>query len=159
MAVGRRGEDRAATKGLMTAQSDAEATPIGVDHIGLGVPDVGAATAYYDEFMALVGFVREWESGYRPADWNGTQIFLYPAVESGDYSRHRVGLQHLSFSVPTRADVRRVHQWAKGKSHEILHEPKLFPEYHPRFYATFFVDAHGFMLEAVTYEEVDPDPR
>ena len=30
-----------------------------------------------------------------------------------------------------------------------------FPEYHPKFYATFFLDQHGFMLEAVTYE--DPD--
>ena len=28
-----------------------------------------------------------------------------------------------------------------------------FPEYHERFYATFFVDLHGFMLETVTYEQ------
>ena len=33
-----------------------------IDHIGLGVPDVEAAKAYYDEFMPLVGFVREWET-------------------------------------------------------------------------------------------------
>jgi hypothetical protein len=31
-----------------------------IDHVGLGVPDVDAAKAYYDEFMPLVGFVREW---------------------------------------------------------------------------------------------------
>jgi hypothetical protein len=30
------------------------------------------------------------------------------------------------------------------------------PEYHERFYATFFLDMHGFMLEAVTYEKVAP---
>ena len=80
---------------------------------------------------------------------------LYPTLEDGEYSRHRTGLQHLSFFVPTRADVHRVHEWAVGRGHEIVHEPRLFPEYNERFYATFFLDLHGFMLEAVTYE--DPD--
>jgi catechol 2,3-dioxygenase-like lactoylglutathione lyase family enzyme len=126
-----------------------------IDHIGLGVPDVDAAKAYYDEFMPLVGFVRQWETGYRPIDWKGAQVFLYPTVETGDYSRHRMGLQHISFYVPTRADVRRVFEWATQRGHEIVHEPKLFPEYHERFYATFFLDMHGFMLEAVTYDEAD----
>jgi catechol 2,3-dioxygenase-like lactoylglutathione lyase family enzyme len=125
-----------------------------IDHIGLGVPDVVAARDYYDEFMALVGFVRERETGYRANDWYGAQIFLYPALEDGDYSRHRTGLQHLSFHVPTRTDVHRVHEWAQEHGHDIVHEPGLFPEYHPHFYATFFLDMHGFMLEAVTYEVV-----
>ena len=129
-----------------------------IDHFGLGVPDVDAAKAYYDEFMPLVGFVREWETGYRATDWYGAQIFLYPALEDGDYSRHRIGLQHISFYVPTRADVHRVYEWAKERGHEIVHEPKLFPEYNAHFYATFFLDMHGFMLEAVTYENVEDAP-
>jgi hypothetical protein len=33
-----------------------------IDHVGLGVPDVEGAKVYYDEFMPLVGFVREWET-------------------------------------------------------------------------------------------------
>lgn len=127
-----------------------------IDHLGLGVPDIDAAKAYYDEFMPLVGFVREWDTGYRPADWKGAQIFLYPTLEKGPYSRHGTGLQHISFHVPTRADVHRVHAWAKQRDHQIIHEPRLFPEYHQRFYATFFLDMHSFMLEAVTYEEADP---
>ena len=115
---------------------------MGIDHVGLGVPDVDAAKAYYD--------------GYRATDWYGAQIMLYPTLEDGDYSRHRIGLQHLSFHVPTRANVHRVYEWAKERGHEIVHEPKLFPDYHEHFYATFFLDIHGFMLEAVTYEQVDP---
>lgn len=128
---------------------------MGIDHFGLGVPDVEAAKAYYDEFMPLVGYVRDWETGYRPTDWQGAQIFLYPALEQSDYSRHRIGLQHISFHVPTRAAVLGVFDWASARGHEIVHEPRLFPEYHERFYATFFLDLHGFMLEAVTYEKVD----
>ena len=125
-----------------------------IDHVGLGVPDIDAAKAYYDELMPLVGFVREWETGYRATDWYGAQIFLYPSLEDGDYSRHRVGLQHLSFQVATRADVQRVRDWAAARGHEIVHEPKLLPEYNQRFYATFFLDMHGFMIEAVTYEDL-----
>ena len=41
---------------------------MGIDHVGLGVPDIEVAKAYYDEFMPLVGFVRDWEVGYRPLD-------------------------------------------------------------------------------------------
>ena len=132
---------------------------MGIDHVGLGVPDVDAARAYYDEFMPLVGYVREWETGYRPSDWQGAQIFLYPTLESGGYSRHRMGLQHLSFHVPTRADVHRVHEWASSQGHEVVHAPALFPEYHERFYATFFLDMHGFMLEAVSYERSEAAAR
>jgi hypothetical protein len=106
--------------------------------------------------MPLVGFVREWDSGYRPADWKGAQIFLYPTVEKGSYSRHGTRLQHISFYVPRRADVHRVHEFAKRRHHEIIYEPRLFPEYHECFYATFFLDMHGFMLEAVTYEDSGP---
>ena len=127
--------------------------PLG--HLGLNVRDLAAAKAYYDEFMPLVGFVRQWEVGYRPTDWKGAQIFLYLTLEDGDYSRHRIGLQHISFYVPTRADVHRVHDWARERGHEIVHEPKRFPEYSEWFYATFFLDMHGFMLEVVTYEKVD----
>ena len=130
-----------------------------IDHIGLGVPDVAAAKAYYDEFMPLVGFVRQWETGYRATDWYGAQIFLYPTLEDGDYSRHRIGLQHISFYVPTRADVHRAYEWATARGHEIVHEPRLFPEYNEHFYATFFLDVHGFMLEVVTYEQVDDAAR
>jgi hypothetical protein len=99
--------------------------------------------------------VRQWEVGYRPNDWHGAQLFLYPTLDDGEYSRHRIGLQHLSFHVPTRADVHRVHEWATERGHEIVHEPKPFPEYHEAFYATFFLDMHGFMIEAVTYELPD----
>lgn len=122
------------------------------------MPDVSAARAYYDELMPLLGFVREWEVGYRAIDWYGAQIFFYPAIEDDDYSRHRIGLQHLSFQVPDRAAVHGVYEWAKERGHEIVHEPKLFPEYNPLFYATYFLDMHGFMLEAVTYEDVATHP-
>ena len=123
-----------------------------IEHFGIGVPDVDAAKKFFDEFMPLVDYMPYFGTGYVPTNWQGAQLFLYPTTEEGDYSRHRIGLQHISFLVPTREAVHRVHEWAKTRGLEILHEPKLFPEYHKNFYATFFLDPHGFMLEAVCFE-------
>ena len=129
-----------------------------IEHFGLNVPDVEAALTYYDEFMPLVGYMRYFPTGYVPKDWHGAQVFIYPALEDGVHSRLQSGLSHISFLVNTRADVHRVHEWAVARGHEILNAPKPFPEYGETFYATYFVDMHGFMLETVTFENVDaPD--
>jgi catechol 2,3-dioxygenase-like lactoylglutathione lyase family enzyme len=134
-----------------------------IDHIGLGVPDVEVAKAYYDELLGRFGFVRQWEVGYRPTDWQGVQVFLYPALEPGPYSRHGVGLQHLSYYVGDRAEVDAAHAWAVARGHEIVHAPKPFPEYGEHCYSTFFLDVHGFMIEATTHakptESASSGPR
>ena len=122
-----------------------------IEHLGLNVPDVEAALAYYDEFMPLVGYARYFPTGYVPSDWKGTQIFLYPAVEDGRHSRLRSGLSHIAFLVDAREEVDRVHEWAVARGHEILHPPKPFPEYGEHCYSTFFLDMHDFMLEATCH--------
>ena len=123
-----------------------------IDHIGLNVPDVPAALEYYDELLGMLGYVRGWEVGYRPHDWYGAQLFLYPATEPGADSRLTMGLSHLAFYVHTRAEVVRVHDWAVGRGHEVLHAPRPFPEYGEHCFATHFVDVHGFHLEVSTHE-------
>ena len=125
-----------------------------LEHVGLGVPDVDAAKAYFDELMPMVGFQRCFGNGYCPEDFEGTQIFLYAAREVQDYSRQGVGLQHLAFLVPTRADVDRLHHWARDRGDEIVRAPKAAPQYGPHYYATYFLDPHGFMIEIVTHEPV-----
>ncbi len=125
-----------------------------IEHFGLNVPDVELARAYFDEFLPMVGYVREWEAGYRPTNWNGAQLFIYPATEEGGHSRLRTGLSHISFLVETRAEVHKVHDWVVDRGDEVLHAPTVFPEYGETFYATFFLDPHGFHLEVVTFEKV-----
>src|SRR5436190_12360088 len=130
--------------------------PLG--HLGLNVPDLVRAKAFYDQFMPLVDyeplFARDDEFAYRPAQEKvGTWIFFYPATESADYSRLRLGLQHLAFMVKTRAAVHAVHEWAVGAGHEIVHPPQEFPQYHEGYYATFLLDPHGFMLEVVCHRD------
>jgi catechol 2,3-dioxygenase-like lactoylglutathione lyase family enzyme len=125
-----------------------------LEHIGLGVPDVDAAKAYFDELMPLVGFQPCFGNGYCPEDFQGAQLFLYAAEEFQDYSRRGVGLQHLAFLVSTRDEVHRVHQWARDRGDEIVRTPRAFPQYGPHCYATFLLDPHGFMIEVVSHEPV-----
>jgi catechol 2,3-dioxygenase-like lactoylglutathione lyase family enzyme len=128
-----------------------------IDHVGIGVPDLAAAKQYYDELMPILG-LRQWfptgtdgSFNYGPDGARGSQIFFYQTLEEGDYSRHRAGLQHLAFFVESRAVVREAHEWAQTKNAEILHAPREFPEYGPHCYATYWLDPHGFMLEAVCH--------
>jgi len=129
-------------------------------HLGINVPDVAAAKAYYDDLMPLLGFElfvsADDQFAYMPAGGKrGTFLFMYPARETGDYSRHRSGLQHLAFMVPTRSSVRAVHDHVVAVGNEVVHAPREFPEYPPPYYATFWLDPFGFMLEAVCHHDRD----
>lgn len=115
-----------------------------------------AALTYYDELMPLLGYERCFGNGYCPEGSAGTQIFLYDATGGDWYSRHEVGLQHLAFLVPTRSAVQRVLGWAAELGHEIVREPHARPQYGPDCYAGFFLDLHGFMIEVITHDPVNP---
>jgi catechol 2,3-dioxygenase-like lactoylglutathione lyase family enzyme len=129
-------------------------------HMGLNVPDLTAAKAYYDRLMPLVDFETFLEAedqvAYRPAGAKpGTFLFLYVTQLEGNYSRHRTGLQHLAFMVPTRTRVHEVHELVGEIGLTVVIPPKHFPEYPPPYYATFWEDIHGFMLEAVCHHDRD----
>ncbi len=66
-----------------------------------------------------------------------------------------MGLQHIAFIVPARSRVREVHELVQGLGSEVIHPAQEFPRYHPGYYATFWYDPHGFMLEAVCHKDVD----
>ena len=127
-----------------------------IDHIGIGVPDLAAAKQCYDELMSVLG-LREWfETGpegplnYGPDGALGTQLFFYQA-EPGTYSRGQPGLHHLAFLVASRTVVRDAHRWAREHDAVILDEPQEFPQYGEHCFATYWLDPHGFKLEAVCH--------
>lgn len=129
-------------------------------HLGINVPDLPAAKRYYDKLMPLLGFEEflsaEDEFAYRPAGGKpGTFLFFYPATEPGGYSRERAGLQHLAFMVRTRSAVHAVHRHVTKLGGRVLHEPREFPQYPPPYFATFWLDPFGVMLEAVCHHDRD----
>lgn len=129
-------------------------------HLGINVPDLATAKAYYDDVMPLLGYApfvsMDDQFAYLPAEGKrGTYLFFYPARDTADYSRHRTGLQHLAFVVPTRSAVTAVHEFVVARGGEVVHPPQAFPDYPPPYYATFWLDPFGFMLEAVCHRDRD----
>jgi catechol 2,3-dioxygenase-like lactoylglutathione lyase family enzyme len=127
-------------------------------HLGVNVHDLVRAKAYYDHLMPLLDFepflAAADQFAYRPAGGKpGTYVFFYPALAEGDYSRHRCGLQHLAFMVKTRAAVHAVHTQVEALGSPVLHAPQEFPQYHAGYYAMFWQDPEGFMLEVVCHRE------
>ena len=133
-------------------------------HLGINVDDLGAAKSYYDAVMPLLGFdeffAAEDEFAYLPAGGKpGTYLFFYPSAEPSQYSRHKTGLQHLAFRVRTRSLVNEVHglvtELIPQFGGEVLHPPQTFPQYPQPYFATFWLDPWGVMLEAVCHHDRD----
>ncbi len=127
-----------------------------IDHIGIGVPDLVLAKEYYDELMSVLGLKEWFQTGpdgplnYGPDGALGSQLFFYQA-KPGLYSRSQTGLHHLAFLVASRSVVLEAHEWARGRDATILDAPQEFPQYGPHCFATYWLDPHGFKLEAVCH--------
>ena len=127
-----------------------------IGHLGLNVADLPATKAYFDRFMPILGFETFLDAAdefaYRPAGGKpGTYLFFYAAEHEGAHDHRRAGLQHLAFMVRTRADVDQVHALAVSLGSSVVHPPRAFPQYPPPYYATFWLDPNGFLLEAVCH--------
>src|SRR5713226_1932303 len=134
--------------------------PLG--HLGINVIDLARTKSYYDELMPMLGFepfVSDSDQfSYRPAGGKpGTYLFFYPALEDSRYSRDRAGLQHLAFIVKTRSAVHQAHDWARDHQCDVVHPPQEFPLYHEGYYATFWLDPDGVMLEVVCHRDDAPE--
>jgi catechol 2,3-dioxygenase-like lactoylglutathione lyase family enzyme len=103
-------------------------------------------------------FETDTEFSYKPAGGKpGTTIFFYLAPMKNDYVRKHVGLQHLAFRARTRSQVDDAHGQSLALGSEVLYPPKLFPQYHENYYASFWFDPHGFLLEIVCGKTVDDE--
>ena len=121
-----------------------------LDHLSLQCADAGAAADFYTQVFASCG-VRElmrYESpggvvvGLCGPD-SFPRLWLGAAVDTG----HRP--VHLAVSAPSREAVDAVSAAAEDSGAEILHAPRLWPEYHPGYYGVFFRDPDGNNVEAV----------
>jgi catechol-2,3-dioxygenase len=132
------------------------ATVIG--HLGVNVPDLGLATEYYGPLMPLLGYetflTAEDQVAFMPSGGTrGAYLFLYLATDDRCYTRGATGLQHLAFIVPTRSAVDDVHGHVTRAGSTVLHAPQEWPQYPPPYFATFWLDPFGIMLEAVCHHD------
>ncbi len=121
-----------------------------LDHLGITVDDLPAAVAQFDPVLTALGYTRHDEEGSVSWD-NGdeTELILYPAREdgTGPHRHGRVGWQHLAFDIATRPEVDRLHALALAAGWTAVREPKAYPRFNDRYYASFVEDDNGIRIE------------
>ena len=123
-----------------------------LDHLGIQCSDLQASASFYDAVLAPLGGVRVMDFdvaiGYGVPPMPD---FWISALESGDGFRE----SHVAFAAPDRAAVRAFFDAAVAAGAEVLHEPRVWPEYHPGYYGGFVRDPDGNNVEAVCHR---PEP-
>ncbi|RKT77141.1 catechol 2,3-dioxygenase-like lactoylglutathione lyase family enzyme [Terracoccus luteus] len=119
-----------------------------IDHFGITCIDLAASSRFYDAVLGELGFTRQMDVG--EAIGYGTEghpDFWISAWSGPEVNRE----MHLAFSATDAGSVRRFHEAAVRLGAESLHEPRLWPEYHPRYFGAFVRDPDGNNVEAVTH--------
>ncbi len=91
------------------------------------------------------GDVTGYGVGAFPCFWLGP-------LTAGDPNRE----VHIAFTAPDRAAVRAFQDTAVAAGAEVLHEARVWPEYHPSYYGAFVRDPDGNNVEAVCHQ---PEPE
>lgn len=125
-----------------------------IDHIAIQVADPAASAAFYDRVLAPLGGKRLFERDEGRVIGYGTSFpaFWIGPVTTGGQAREG----HLAFSAPDRAAVRAFFTAAVDAGAEVLHEPRVWPEYHPAYYGAFVRDPDGNNVEAVCHVPEQP---
>jgi catechol 2,3-dioxygenase-like lactoylglutathione lyase family enzyme len=121
-----------------------------LDHVGVHVHDIETSKAFYDRVLApfgikaialvggCVGYGHE-----RPFFW------LEPA--HGCHSR--IGGAHVAFVAYKRGQVLAFKAAAELQGARVVHQPQVFGEYHPSYFAAFVLDPDGNSVEVVCHRD------
>ena len=119
-----------------------------LDHLSIQCSDVAASAAFYDAVLATIGGTRIMDFGEvigfgvppNPDFWLGPR-------QTGDGFRE----SHIAFTAPDRDAVHAFFDAAVAVGAEVLHEPRVWPEYHPNYYGGFVRDPDGNNVEAACH--------
>ena len=119
-----------------------------LDHLSIQCADIAASAAFYDAVLAPLG-------GQRVMDFGAAIGYGVPPQLDFWIGRQATGEgfreSHIAFSAPSRAAVRAFFDTAVEQRAEVLHEPRLWPEYHATYYGAFVRDPDGNNVEAVCH--------
>lgn len=119
-----------------------------IDHFGFQCTDLAASAAFYDTVLATLGGRRIIDFGEAIGYGTiGKPDFWISEQQTGDGFRE----SHIAFTAPDRAAVRAFFEAAVAHGAEVLHEPRVWPEYHEHYYGAFVRDPDGNNVEAVCH--------
>jgi catechol 2,3-dioxygenase-like lactoylglutathione lyase family enzyme len=118
-----------------------------LDHLSIQCRNVEASAQFYDRMLATIGGRRVLEFGTVIGYGVEFPDFWIGPVTTGDDARE----VHIAFRSPDRAGVVAFRDVAVELGFEVLHEPRVFAEYHPHYYGAFVRDPDGNNVEAVCH--------
>lgn len=137
----------------------ANATPeiIGIDHIYIAVSDLERSEPFYDRvFAEVLGFRKNrFVLGGDPHVQYFNRHFGYvlrPARSPAAHDPYAPGLHHFCLRVESPDDVAEVAARLRGLGIDAT-EARLYPDYAPDYWATFFNDPDGVRLEVTNYRQ------
>jgi len=119
-----------------------------IDHLSIQCTNVADSAAFYDAVLPHLGGARVMDFGAvigfgvgpKPDFWIGPLV-------NGEGFRE----SHIAFVAPDRASVQSFFDAAVARGATVLHLPRLWPEYHPDYFAAFVRDPDGNNVEAVCH--------
>ncbi len=119
-----------------------------ISHISIQCADVEASSTFYDTVLSPLG-------GVRVMEFDGAIGYGIPPLATFWIGPRQTGEgfreTHVAFEAPNRRAVGAFFEAAHGVGAEVLHEPRLWPEYHPSYYGAFVRDPDGNNIEAVCH--------
>jgi len=128
---------------------------IGIDHIYIAVSDLARSEVFYDlVLLDVLGFRKnKFTLGGDPHIQYFNRHFGYvlrPARTYGAQDADSPGLHHFCLRVASADEVATVASHLRSSGIETS-KAKLYPEYAPDYWATFFTDPDGIRLEVTNY--------
>lgn len=128
-----------------------------IDHVSIGVSDLGKARTFYDRVLATLGQVRNRNidipgqgmvaHGYGPSADRAASFWI-SVPDRLDANANRRGGVHLAFKAKSRADVDAFYAAAISAGGADNGKPGLRPHYHANYYGAFVFDPDGNKIEA-----------
>ena len=123
-----------------------------IDHMSIGVSDLGRSRDFYRRALAPLGFeeLDPWTDGARDVAFGvvGADDFAI----SLDYPVGAAGA-HVAFAADTRQQVDAFYRAALDAGGRDNGPPGLRPEYSDGYYGAFVLDPDGYNVEAVCHDE------
>ncbi len=118
-----------------------------IDHFGINCADLAAASAFYDSVLGVLGHRRLMDFGVAIGYGQEKPEFWISTFDGVGENRET----HIAFTATDVEQVRAFFDAALAAGAEVLHEPRLWPEYHPSYFGAFVRDPDGNNVEAVCH--------
>ncbi|MCX6815438.1 MAG: VOC family protein [Candidatus Aenigmarchaeota archaeon] len=129
---------------------------VSIDHFKITVTNFNRSKLFYSKLFKFFKLKKVFEAGKNSA-WHGRIVMfgtkdwtfeLQEGTKKVRFDRQRTGLDHIAFTASSRKDVDRLYEFLVKNNYEAF-TPMEYPEYCKGYYACFFPDPDGIILEYV----------